>query len=81
VHAVEKVAIALEDSTGPTGLNITIGGAGVKKPDEKYDEYKNHVRDIYNRMKRGSFVSYDILLMKNETSLTEEEFNAIRKFL
>jgi len=80
-HTIEKIAIAIENSTGPNGLNITIGGAGVKKPDDKYLEYKNHVHDIYNRMKRGSFVSYDILFMRNETILTEEEFNAIKKFL
>ncbi|AGE57429.1 GIY-YIG catalytic domain-containing endonuclease [Paramecium bursaria Chlorella virus NE-JV-4] len=81
VHAVEKVAIALEDSTGPNGLNITIGGAGVKKPDEKYETYKMHVHDIYHRMKRGSFVSYDVLFMKNDTMLSEEEFQAIRRLL
>ena len=81
VHAVEKIAIALEDSTGPNGLNITIGGAGVKKPDEKYETYKMHVHDIYHRMKRGSFVSYDVLFMKNDTMLSEEEFQAIRRLL
>jgi len=80
-HAVEKVAIALEDSTGPGGLNITIGGTGVKRPDEKYEEYKKHINEIYCRLKRGSFVSYDVLFMKNETMLTEEEFQAIRRLL
>jgi aromatic ring-opening dioxygenase LigB subunit len=81
VHAVEKIAIALEDSTGPDGLNITIGGAGVKKPNEKYEEYKKHVNDMYDKLKRGSFVSYDVLFMKNETMLTEEEFQAIKRLL
>ncbi|AGE54682.1 GIY-YIG catalytic domain-containing endonuclease [Paramecium bursaria Chlorella virus KS1B] len=81
VHAVEKIAIALEDSTGPNGLNITIGGAGVKKPNEQYEEYKKHVNDIYHRMKRGSFVSYDVLFMKNDTILSEEEFNAIKRLM
>ncbi|AGE58488.1 GIY-YIG catalytic domain-containing endonuclease [Paramecium bursaria Chlorella virus NY2B] len=81
VDAIEKIAIALEDSTGPDGLNITIGGMGVKKPDEKYEVYKRHVNDIYDRMKRGSFISYDILFMKNDTMLSEEEFQAIKRFL
>ena len=81
VHAIEKIAIALEDSTGPSGLNITIGGAGVKKPDVNYEKYKKQVNDIYDKLKRGSFVSYDVLFMKNETMLTEEEIEAIKRLL
>jgi hypothetical protein len=75
----EKVAIALENTVAPNGLNMTVGGPGRKKPDADYLRFSRDARVIGEKLKRGSFVSYDILFMKKEITMSEEEFNAIRR--
>lgn len=80
VDVMEKVAIVLEKTMcHEGGLNITIGGPGVKKPDEKYDIFAKEVRDIAEQIRKNKFVSWDILFMKEKTNLTEEEFKAVMR--
>jgi hypothetical protein len=75
----ERVAIALEECVAPNGLNMTVGGPGRKKPDADYDRLSRDARIIGEKLKRGSFVSYDVMFMKKEITMSEEEFNAIRR--
>ena len=81
VDVMEKVAIVLEKTMcHENGLNIVIGGPGVKKPDEKYEIFAKEARDIAEQIKKNRFVSWDILFMKEKTSLTEEEFKSVVYF-
>jgi hypothetical protein len=75
----ERVAIAIEDSVAPNGLNMTVGGPGRKKPDEEYLRLSRDARIIGEKLKRGSFVSYDVLFMRGEIKMSQEEFDAIRR--
>lgn len=78
VDSMEKVAIALEKSLRvDDGLNVTIGGKGVKLPDERYEKFAEEVRHVASLMRSKRFVSWDELFVKNETTLTENEFKAI----
>ena len=82
IDALEKLAIAIEGSlVSRGGLNITIGGPGVKKENEDYKKFADQVRMVHARMVRGHHVSYDTLFMKNNTLLSEEDFNALRKLV
>ena len=80
IDVLEKVAIALENTVTPNGLNITIGGPGVKKSNAAYERFSRDAQMISKQLKKGSFVSYDILFMKQEIAMTEDEFNAIKYF-
>ena len=81
IHALEKVAIAVENTlVSHGGLNITIGGPGVKKTNGKYEKFANEIRMLYAKMAKGHNVSYDTMFMKGDTCVTEAEFNAL-KFL
>jgi hypothetical protein len=79
VDDMEKVLIALNDTVYPNGLNITIGGKGVVKPNDKYNDYKQDVMNVYDRIQDKKFVSYDIMFMKNQTKLKEAEFKALQR--
>ncbi|AGE56347.1 GIY-YIG catalytic domain-containing endonuclease [Paramecium bursaria Chlorella virus NE-JV-1] len=81
VNVLEKVSIALEDALGQHGLNMTIGGAGVKKPDTKYYKFCEDVKLVKALVDTKHFVSYDILFMRGDISLTEDEFNAVKRFV
>jgi hypothetical protein len=80
VDVFEKVAIAFENTVVPDGLNMTVGGPGVKKRDEKYEKFRRDVCLVRNLMAKG-FVSYDILYTRGDISLTEDEFNAVKRFM
>jgi hypothetical protein len=80
IDVLERVAIALENTVTPNGLNITIGGPGVKKPNAAYERLSRDARLISEQLKKGSFVSYDILFMRGDISMTEEEFSAVKYF-
>lgn len=79
IDVFERVAIAMEDSVGPEGLNMTVGGKGVKKPDAKYEKFSRDVRSLRDHLKNGHFVSYDMMLMKGELEMSEEEFDAVKR--
>lgn len=79
IDVFERVAIAMEDSIGPEGLNMTVGGKGVKKPDAKYEKFSRDVRSLRDHLKNGHFVSYDMMLMKGELDMTQEEFDAVKR--
>ena len=82
IDTLEKLAIAIEGSlVSRGGLNIAIGGPGVKKENEDYKKFADQVRMVHARMVRGHHVSYDTLFMKNDTLLTEEDFKALRKLV
>ena len=81
VDTLERVAIALENSVAPNGLNMTIGGPGVKFPDEKYERFVADIRKVAERIRREGFASYDILFMKNDIHITEDEFRAVKKLV
>jgi hypothetical protein len=82
IDTLEKLAIAIEDSlVSRGGLNITIGGPGVKKENEDYKKFADQVRMVHARMMRGHHVSYDTLFMKNDTLLSEDDFKALRKLV
>ena len=78
VNVVERVAIALENTVSPDGFNISTGGPGVTRRDEKYEKFRKDVLLVRNLMKKG-LVSYDILYMRDDISLTQEEFNAVKR--
>lgn len=81
VDVFEKVAIAFENTVTPDGLNMTIGGPGVKKRDEKYDKFRDDVSLVRTLLATGRFVSYDVLFMKNIISISEDEFNAVKRLV
>ena len=78
-NVVERVVIALENTVSPDGFNISTGGPGVTRRDEKYEKFRRDVCLVRNLMAQG-FVSYDILYMRGDISLTEVEFNAVKRF-
>jgi hypothetical protein len=78
-NEMEKIVIALTDSVYPNGLNMTIGGKGVVRPNVMYETYKNDVKNVFDKLKDKRFVSYDVLFMKSETKLKETEFNVLKK--
>ena len=78
VNVVERVAIALENTVSPDGLNISTGGGGVTRRDEKYEKFRRDVCLVRNLMKKG-LVSYDILFMRGDISLTTAEFDAVKR--
>jgi hypothetical protein len=79
IDVLERVAIALENTVAPNGLNVTIGGPGIRMPDAVYERFSNDVKFIGEKLKRGSFVSYDVLFMKGEITMSEQEFDAIKR--
>ena len=81
VDGFEKVAIAFENTVTPDGLNMTIGGPGVKRRDEKYEKLRHDVSLVKTLLATGKFVSYDMLFMKGMISLTEDEFDAVKRLL
>ena len=81
VDVFEKVAIALENTVAPDGLNMTIGGPGVKRRDEKYEKLRHDVSLVKTLLATGKFVSYDMLFMKGMISMTEDEFDAVKRLL
>ena len=80
VNVVERVAIALENTVSPDGFNISTGGPGVTRRDEKYEKFRRDVCLVRNMMNRG-LVSYDIVYMRGDISLTQEEFNAVKRLV
>ena len=80
VDIVERIAIALENTVSPDGFNISTGGPGVTRRDEKYEKFRRDVCLVRNLMNKG-LVSYDILFMRGDISLTQEEFNAVKRFV
>lgn len=80
VDIVERIAIALENTVSPDGFNISTGGPGVTRRDEKYEKFRRDVCLVRNLMNKG-LVSYDILFMRGDISLTQEEFNAVRRLV
>ena len=81
VDVFEKVAIAFENTVAPDGLNMTIGGPGVKRRDEKYEKLRHDVSLVRTLLATGKFVSYDMLFMKGMISMIEEEFNAVKRLV
>lgn len=81
VDVFERIAIAMENTVTPDGLNMTIGGPGVKRRDEKYEKLRHDVSLVKTLMATGKFVSYDMLFMKGMVSVTEDEFNAVKRLL
>lgn len=81
VDVFEKVAIAFENTVVPDGLNMTIGGPGVKRRDEKYEKLRRDVSLVKNIFTTRKFISYDILFMKGMISMTEEEFNVVMRLM
>lgn len=80
VDVMERVAIALENTVSPDGYNISTGGPGVTRRDEKYEKFQRDIRLVRNLMDKG-LVSYDILRMRGDISLTQEEFNAVKRLV
>ena len=80
VNVVERVAIALENTVSPDGFNISTGGPGVTRRDEKYEKFRKDVLLVRNLMKKG-FVSYDILHMRGDILLTNAEFDAVKRLV
>ena len=80
VDVVERIAIALENTVSPDGFNISTGGPGVTRRDEKYEKFRKDVCLVRNLMNKG-LVSYDILFMRGDISLTQEEFNAVKRLV
>ena len=80
VDIVERIAIALENTVSPDGFNISTGGPGVTRRDEKYEKFRRDVCLVRNLMNKG-LVSYDILFMRGDISLTQEEFNAVKRLV
>lgn len=81
VDVFEKVAIALENTVAPDGLNMTIGGPGVKRRDEKYEKLRHDVSLVKSLLATGKFVSYDMLFMRGMISMTEDEFDAVKRLV
>ena len=81
VDTFERVAIALENSLYPDGLNMTVGGSGVKRRDEKYEKLKRDSHLVMSLLASGKLISYDILFMKEMISMSEEEFNAVKRLV
>ena len=81
VDTFEKVAIALENTVVPDGLNMTVGGPGVKRRDEKYEKLRHDASLVMTLLATGKFISYDLLFMKGMISMTEEEFNAVKRLV
>lgn len=79
VNVFERIAIAMENTVTPDGLNMTIGGPGVKRRGEKYEKLRHDVSLVKSLLATGKFVSYDVLFMKGAISLTEDEFSATRR--
>lgn len=80
IDTLERVAIALEDSVSqPLGLNICIGGPGVKRPNAKYQKFKDDVALVRSLLEKKQFISYDILFMKGTITMTQEEFDAVKR--
>ena len=80
VNVMERVAIALENTVSPDGFNISTGGPGVTRRDEKYEKFRRDVCLVRNLMIRG-LVSYDILYMRGDISLTQDEFNSVKRLV
>ena len=80
VDVVERIAIALENTVSPDGFNISTGGPGVTRRDEKYEKFRRDVCLVRNLMNKG-LVSYDILFMRGDISLTNAEFNAVKRLV
>jgi hypothetical protein len=81
IHALEKVAIVIENTlVTHGGLNIAIGGPGVKKANDEYEKFANEIRMLYAKMAKGHNISYDMMFMRGDTCVTETEFDAL-KFL
>ena len=78
VDVVERIAIALENTVSPDGFNISTGGPGVTRRDEKYEKFRRDVCLVRNLMNKG-LVSYDILFMRGDISLTNAEFDAVKR--
>ena len=78
VNVMEREAIALENTVSPNGFNISTGGPGVTRRDEKYEKFRRDVCLVRNMMNRG-LVSYDILFMRGDISLTNAEFDAVKR--
>jgi hypothetical protein len=81
VDVFERIAIAMENTVTPDGLNMTIGGPGVKRRDEKYEKLRHDVSLVRTLLATGKFVSYDMLFMKGMISMTEEEFNTVKRLM
>jgi hypothetical protein len=82
IDTLERVAIAIEDSVSrPNGLNICVGGPGVKRPDSKYYKFRDDVALVKTLLDKKHFVSYDILFMRGDISLTEDEFKAVKRLV
>lgn len=80
IDTLERVAIAIEDSVSrPNGLNICVGGPGVKRPDSKYYKFRDDVALVKKLIDDKKFCSYDILFMKGVISLSQEEFDAVKR--
>ena len=79
VDVFEKVAIALENTVVPDGLNMTIGGPGVRRRDEKYEKLRHDVTLVKTLLATGKFVSYDMLFKKGMILMTEDEFDAVKR--
>ena len=82
IDTLERVAIAIEDSVSrPSGLNICVGGPGVKRPDSKYYKFRDDVSLVKKLIDDKKFISYDILFMRGDISLTEDEFKAVKRLV
>jgi len=73
MDAFKRVAIAIEIPIAPGGWNTPNDG-GVT-----YDKLRHDVMLVRTLLHTGKFVSYDMLFMKGIISLTEAEFNAVKK--
>ena len=71
----KRVAIAMENTLWPNGFNVGIGG-GTK---DTYDKLRHDVLLVKNLVLAWKNVSYDILFMRGDISLTEDEFDAVKR--
>lgn len=69
----KRVAIAMELTVEPDGWKSPNDG-GVT-----YDKLRHDVMLVRTLLHTGKFVSYDMLFMQGVISLTEAEFNAVKK--
>lgn len=79
VDTFERVIIAMEDTMTPNGLNMTPGGPGVRRRDDKYDKLRHDISFLRSLISTERVLSYDILVMKGVIQMTEEEFKVVNR--
>lgn len=81
VNTFERVVIAMENTVTPDGLNMTSGGPGVRRRDDKYDRLRHDISLIRSLISTGKIFSYNVLFLKGVIQMTEDEFKVVKRMI